>query len=331
VSTVLLVSILLVPASALGCAGLAYRMRRHHVGQFIREAGPTSHHAKAGTPTMGGAVLLLLWAVAVSALSLVGDMPGSSGFVLTSGTAFAAIGALDDLLSLRRRRSMGLSGRWKVVLSVAIAAGLYGAFRESIASTLSIPFSTGTIDLPSWAAFLLTVVVFLATTNALNLTDGLDGLAGACSVLILVGSLFFPSSVAYAPVVLPLAAVVVGFLWVNAHPARLILGDIGSYLLGGAIAAIALGQGTALALPLLAGVPVLEAASVLLQIPCWKLFHRRLFRMAPLHHHFEGAAATANVTPILPSAEWKETTIVTRFVVAQAAFVGVAVLALTFG
>ena len=306
-------------------------MRNHHLGQYIRDVGPASHHVKAGTPSLGGVAILPLWVAAVCGLAIARQTPPMTTFVLASGTAFAAIGAADDLVSIRRRRSMGLTAGWKVLLTVLVAALLYALFREHIASTLSVPFSNASVCLPAWATFLLTVVVFLAATNALNLTDGLDGLAGGCSVLILLGFTFVSSAESVHALALPLAATIVGFLWLNAHPARLILGDVGSYLLGGAIAALALGQGTAFTLPVLAAIPVLEAISVLLQVPFWRLSHRRLFRMAPLHHHFEGSAAASSVTPVIPSVEWKETTIVARFLIVQALFVGLAVLATRVG
>ncbi len=279
---------------------------------------------------MGGLVFLAIWAAAVGVLSLWVPLGGRGGFILVSGLAMASIGAADDLLKLGRKRSLGLSGWQKIGLTAAAAAGLFFAFPAAIASTLQVPFSGATATVPPWALFLLVVVVFLAATNAVNFTDGLDGLAAGVALLILLGFLLLAPGADLA-LVLPLVGALGGFLWLNAHPARLIMGDAGSFGLGGILAAVALSQGTAFLFPILAGVPVLEVVAVILQVTSLRLFGRRLFRMSPLHHHFEASPGAARRAHVLPAFEWPETKVIVRFWIAQGLFVGLAVLAVRVG
>jgi phospho-N-acetylmuramoyl-pentapeptide-transferase len=330
VTAVLLASVLLIPLSALCSHALSVWMRRRRVGQFVREVGPTQHYTKAGTPTMGGIVLLFLWAVASTVLAAFGVHSSTGIFILSSGAAFAAIGAADDCLSLWKRRSLGLSVLLKILLSIGAAVLLLTLFRGCVARDVVVPFTNATIHLPDWAAFLLAITVFLATTNAVNLADGLDGLATGCSVLILLGALLVVPSSATGLIV-PLLAILIGFLWVNAHPARLFLGDTGAYFLGGVIGAVALSDGTAFILPILAGVPALEVASVILQVGAYRAVRRRVFRMAPLHHHFEDAGNEPERRSLLRGPKWSEAQVVTRFLIAQCLFVALALLAVNVG
>jgi phospho-N-acetylmuramoyl-pentapeptide-transferase len=242
-----------------------------------------------------------------------------------------AIGALDDLLKLTRQRSLGLTGWQKIGLTAAGAVGLFVAFPGAIGATLHVPFSGITIEAPPWALFVLTVVVFLAATNAVNLTDGLDGLAAGVVLLILLGFLALSPSISDLRLLLPLVGSLAGFLWVNGYPASLIMGDVGSFGLGGIVAAVALAQGTTFLLPILAGVPVLEVVAVILQVASLRLFGRRIFRMSPLHHHFEASPGAAPRPHLLPACEWPETKVVVRFWIAQGFFVGLAVLASRIG
>jgi len=182
-----------------------------------------------------------------------------------------------------------------------------------------------TLSLPSIAFFFLAWAVFLATTNSINLTDGLDGLATGVSILILCGFLIIVPTREFAGVIFPLIAILAGFLWVNAYPARLFLGDVGSFALGGVVAGVALASGTALILPLLAGLLVLESGSVILQVSCYRLTGQRIFKMSPLHHHFEHAEGIDHPY-FLPAAEWPEPKITLRLWIVQALFVGLAVL-----
>ncbi len=326
----LVASLLVCPLTALVSWGFADWMRRRSLGQPIREEGPAHHRDRAGTPTMGGLVFLTIWAATVGVLTLWVPLGGRGGFILVSGLAMASIGAADDLVKLGRKRSVGLSGWQKIGLTAAVAAGLFFAFPAAIESALRVPFSGAIVALPHWALFALVVVVFLAATNAVNFTDGLDGLAAGIVLLILLGFLVLAPGADLA-LVLPLVGALGGFLWVNAHPARLFMGDVGSFGLGGILAAVALSQGTAFLFPILAGVPVLEVIAVILQVTSLRLFGQRLFRMSPLHHHFE-ASPGASVRPhLLPACEWPETKVAVRFWIAQGFFVGLAVVASRLG
>jgi len=325
---ILPVSIGLAPLTALGCAAFARWMRRRGVGQQIRELGPEGHKAKAGTPTLGGALVLIAWAAGVCALWPSVGWTRPIGFVLAAAALHGAIGLLDDLASLRHRRSTGLSGRAKILWGSLAGIALFLAFRDVLDIPQRIPFTSAQVALPPLAAGALVWASLLATTNSMNLADGLDGLAGGLTILISIGLLALSPSTATAAIVVPLMGALIGFLWVNAHPARIILGDVGSFGLGAIVAAVSLSTGTAFFLPIVAGVLVLEAGSDILQVLGYRIARVRLFKMAPLHHHFE-ASARPRVPHFLPGFEWPETKVTLRFWLLQAVFVGLALWAAT--
>jgi phospho-N-acetylmuramoyl-pentapeptide-transferase len=326
VTALVSVSIALVPITAFGCAAFARLMRQHKIGQHVRVLGPEGHSSKAGTPTLGGLVVLSAWAIAVLFLWPAVQWARPVGFVLTAGALHGGIGLLDDLWSLRRRRSLGLAARWKLLLGSVAAIALFFAFRDAIVVPQRIPFSTATVALPPIATFLLVWIGFLATTNSMNLADGLDGLAGGLAALILIGLLVLSPTQLTSVTLLPLLGTLLGFLWVNVHPASLFLGDVGSFGLGGIVTAVSLSTGTIFFLPLLAGVLVLEAGSVMLQVAWYRIAGVRLFKMSPLHHHFE-ASIDARHPHLLRGFAWPETRTTVRFWLAQAVFVGLAVWA----
>ncbi|MBU0595578.1 phospho-N-acetylmuramoyl-pentapeptide-transferase [Candidatus Bipolaricaulota bacterium] len=305
-------------------------MRRRAIGQLVRETGPRSHTQKAGTPTMGGLVLLGLWVVAVVCLQPWRRDARSIAFVLTAGTLYGGIGWLDDWLSIRKRHSTGLTVVQKLGLASLASLLLYFVFTDVVAAPLALPFTSLTVSLPPVAVFFVTWLVFLATTNSLNLADGLDGLAGGLALLIVCGLLVLAPTRGHLLLGFPLIAALLGFLWTNVHPAALFLGDVGSFAIGGIIAALALASGLSLVLPLLAGVLVLEAAAVLLQVSLFRLTGKRLFKMAPLHHHFEAAVAPQERKCLIRSYEWPETKVTARFLILQALFIAVAVWAGSF-
>lgn len=327
---VLLVCLALLPTSVLLFALYVRAMRDRSLGQSIRTVGPAGHSAKSGTPTMGGALLCLLWAGAVGLLSTWQDWAPGTGLVLAAGGLFALIGAADDLISLRRSRSLGLMPWQKVALSTAAVVCLFFLFRDALGAPMQIPFASRSLNLPPVALFALTWFVFLGGTNGVNLTDGLDGLASGVVLLILAGVLLLRPTPANVLLCAPLLALLASFLWLNAHPADLILGDVGSYFLGGVVAALAMLNGLALILPLLAGVLVLEVGSAALQVSCFRLTGRRLFRMTPLHHHFEVDLGVP-WTSILPGPRWPEGRLVARFWILQGAFVLLALLSAELG
>jgi phospho-N-acetylmuramoyl-pentapeptide-transferase len=326
VSWILFSSLLLIPITAAACHGFARWMSCRSVGQQIRDVGPQSHAAKAGTPTMGGAVVLLCWAGFVIFLGIKQGWPSYGGFVLASGLAFGGMGLADDVISLRRKHSTGLTGVQKILVGSLISIGLFLIFKAQILIPQQIPFSTSQIALPSIAGFFLTWILFVSSTNSANLTDGLDGLAGGISILVLGGFVAAFPSEGNLMLILPLIGALVGFLWLNAHPASLFMGDVGSFALGGIIGALALTNGAAFLLPILAGVFVLEAASVILQIGVLRVTGKRLFKMSPFHHHFETLPSRGR-THWLPAFEWTESKITTRFMIVQLGFVILAVWA----
>ncbi|MGI8772677.1 MAG: phospho-N-acetylmuramoyl-pentapeptide-transferase [Acidobacteriaceae bacterium] len=299
------------------------KLREFQIGQYIREEGPQAHQKKAGTPTMGGvliaiAILLptLLWA----------DLSNPFIWMVMLATlAFGAIGFADDYIKVAHRRNLGLTARAKLglqmLVSLAIALALVFLQGQGNYSTrLMVPFVkrfhpeliiSSLAHTPHlwWLAPLpfvvFTVLVIVFSSNAVNLTDGLDGLAIGCTI-IAAGALTVLTYVSghavfadylelqRAPLVgevtIFCGAMVgasIGFLWYNAHPAEVFMGDVGSLALGGAIGTVAVVIKQELLLPFIGGIFVLEAVSVILQVGSYKLRKKRIFKMAPLHHHFE--------------------------------------------
>jgi phospho-N-acetylmuramoyl-pentapeptide-transferase len=319
------------------------RLQEFQIGQFIREEGPQAHHKKAGTPTMGGVLIAI--SIVVPTI-LWADLSNKFIWVAVLSTAaFAGIGFADDYLKTVHRRNLGLTGRTKLLLqittSVLIAIALIGLQTQGLYSTkMIVPFvKTFRPDLvvDRWLAiphmwlfaFLpfigFVVLVIVGSSNAVNLTDGLDGLAIGCTI-IAAGALavltYISGHATFAnylelqrmPQVGELTifcgAMVggaIGFLWYNAHPAEVFMGDVGSLALGGAIGTVAVMIKQELLLPFIGGIFVIEAVSVILQVASYKLRHKRIFKMAPLHHHFELLG-------------WSESKIIVRFWIASLVF-----------
>ena len=304
-------------------------MSNRSLGQQIRNAGPLSHAVKAGTPTMGGIIVLLCWLCIVLFLGIVKGWPPYGSFVLSAGLGFGGLGFADDVISLQRKHSTGLTSGQKILLGSLLSIGLFLAFRDQIMIPQQIPFSGSQLVLPPIAGLFLTWLLFVASTNSANLTDGLDGLAGGVSILIVGGLLAAFPSAANAMLILPLIGSLAGFLWLNTYPASLFLGDVGSFALGGIIGSLALANGAAFLLPILAGIFVLESLSVILQVSILRLTGKRLFRMSPFHHHFE-ATPDRGRTHWLPSFEWPESKVTARFMIIQLGFVFLAIWAARF-
>ncbi len=282
-------------------------LSRKRIGQQIREEGPAAHSAKAGTPTMGG---LAIVGAAVGGY-LVGHVSGEVKFtaegllVLITVALFGAIGALDDWIKVRNHRSLGLNKRAKFAAQV-VASVLFAELAvhwAHTATTLSFtrPSSPGVqFGEAGWVAF--AVLVLVGTSNAVNLTDGLDGLAAGSSgfcfaVLGILGYWIFrhrgifqllPAyGIDLALTSVALGAASLGFLWWNAAPAKIVMGDTGSLALGSGLGALCLLLNLDLLLPILGGLFVIETLSVIGQVVSFRLFHKRILRMAPIHHHFE--------------------------------------------
>jgi phospho-N-acetylmuramoyl-pentapeptide-transferase len=320
------------------------KLREFQIGQYIRQEGPQAHQKKAGTPTMGGVLITIsilvptvLWA----------DLSNRFVWLAAFSTlAFASIGFADDYLKTVHRRNLGLTGRTKMMLqiltSVAVALVLVGMQAQKMYSTkLIVPFAKNFHPNLAFSSLLahphlwpiaflpfiaFVVLVLVGSSNAVNLTDGLDGLAIGCTV-IAAGALtvltYISGHAQFAEYLdlqkMPqvgeltvfcgaMVGASIGFLWYNAHPAEIFMGDVGSLALGGAIGTIAVIIKQELLLPFIGGVFVLEAVSVILQVGSYKLRHgKRIFKMAPLHHHFELLG-------------WSESKVIVRFWIAALVF-----------
>ncbi len=314
-------ALLQVPLVALATGWYARRVR---AGQYIRPEGPQAHAAKAGTPTMAGSVLLVGFVLVVGVAAALGvRLTARTAFVFAACGGGAFLGLMDDLLSQRGQRSQGIPARAMLPLQVGVACGLYGLTFLLPETPLLVPFSGVSLPaevLPAWAIFLLVVFPYPAVINAVNMSDGLDGLASGCVALVLLGALPFVSFSGdlIALVVLAVASCL-GFLWVNAHPAGAFLGNVGSMGLGGLLFGVYYAGGGLLLLPLMGGFLVAEVVSVMAQVASFKLTGRRLLRMAPLHHHLEQGP-----TPFahwIPGAQWAEPQIVIRLWIVCAACV----------
>jgi phospho-N-acetylmuramoyl-pentapeptide-transferase len=312
------------------------KLHEFQIGQFIREDGPQSHLKKSGTPTMGG-VLIVIAIVLPTALW----SDPSNWFVwitVFSTLAFGAIGFADDYIKVVKRRSLGLTARAKLFwqgLTGAIVAGALVTFQQYryFSTGLTVPFikswrpdlqwhwlgSVSHLSLLAFIPFVVWVMLWLSlSSNAVNLTDGLDGLAIGCTI-IAAGALtvltYVSAHVVFADYLelqrIPPAGELtvfcgsmvgasIGFLWYNAHPAEVFMGDVGSLALGGAIGTVAVIIRQELLLPFIGGIFILEAVSVILQVGSYKLRGKRIFKMAPLHHHFEQLG-------------WSESKIIVRF------------------
>src|SRR6478609_1577989 len=276
-------------------------LREREFGQHIREDGPQGHHQKAGTPTMGGVILFL--AVSVAFLILT-DYEWRSVGVFGAAIACALLGFADDYTKLVKRRSLGLRARTKLIVTIVISLGLWfiAQHEANLAPTLRLRFVDYQIDLGVFYPLLIYLVV-AGTTSAVNLTDGLDGLAAGCAAIVLLGYIgitFITGEDDMAMLAGCLVGGCIGFLWFNAFPATIFMGDTGSLGLGGAIAGLAGMTKTEELLIVLGGIFVVEALSVLIQVFSLQTFRKRVFLMAPVHHHFE----------ILG---WSETKIILRF------------------
>jgi phospho-N-acetylmuramoyl-pentapeptide-transferase len=277
-------------------------LRAREFGQNIREEGPEGHHAKAGTPTMGG--IIIFTAIAVPFLLLTDWDDWRALGVFGTALACALLGFADDYTKLVKRRSLGLRGRTKLVVTLMIAVGLWlvATRGADLPDTLKLQIWDYTLNL----GYLYPVFIYLVvagTTSAVNLTDGLDGLAAGCAAIVLLAYIaitFTNGQPGLSLVAGCLVGACVGFLWFNSFPASIFMGDTGSLGLGGAIAGMAVMTKTEVLLIILGGIFVIEALSVLIQVFSFQAFRKRVFLMAPIHHHFELQA-------------WSETKIILRF------------------
>ncbi|MEW6278590.1 MAG: phospho-N-acetylmuramoyl-pentapeptide-transferase [Candidatus Eremiobacterota bacterium] len=271
-------------------------MRRLGFGQSIREEGPKSHFSKAGTPTMGGAVLM---GAALVGSFWAGQLTGPLVVLWILALGSSAMGATDDLTKVFKKRNLGLKARHKLIIQFALGLGmgLYLVLAQG-ARSIEVPW-VGTLVGAGWV-LLLSLCVVVSTTNAVNLTDGLDGLAAGTVALAALAYAVIGSATGQSELAVAAASVVgacLGFLWFNCYPARVFMGDTGSMGLGGVLAGLALLTRTEFWLVLIGGVFVAEALSVVFQVVYFKATRgKRIFRMSPLHHHFEAVDPEMRVT-----------------------------------
>ena len=276
-------------------------LRQREFGQHVRDDGPQGHLGKAGTPTMGGVIMFIAIAAPFAILSNWTDWHAIG--VFGAAIACALLGFVDDYMKIVKRRSLGLRARTKLVLLAAISIGLWLVARKAqVQPDLRLRFVDYNVDLGVFYPFVIYLVV-AGTTSGVNLTDGLDGLAAGCAAIVLmayVGITFLSGETQLALLAACVVGACVGFLWFNAFPATIFMGDTGSLGLGGAAAGLAVMTQTETLLILIGGIFVIEALSVLIQIVAFQMFRKRVFLMAPIHHHFELKA-------------WSETKIILRF------------------
>ncbi|MEQ8716039.1 MAG: phospho-N-acetylmuramoyl-pentapeptide-transferase [Acidimicrobiales bacterium] len=303
--------------SLVGTRFLIDWLRRHRIGQPIRADGPDGHHVKAGTPTMGGVAIVGGATLAYVISDYYNGIYTRTGLLVMAAIVCAAgVGLLDDWIKVSRERNLGLTKSSKIVGLVSVAVGwsiLMVTFTDvhtelSFTRHDSIDIDLGPVGWVIWSSLLI-----LATANAVNLTDGLDGLAGGSSLfgyaafVVISFWAFRNQSIYDIPHALDLAVVAAamlgacaGFLWWNAAPARIFMGDTGSLALGTGLACMALATNTQLLLPIIGALFVAETLSVIIQVASFRIFGRRVFRMAPIHHHFELLG-------------WHETWVIIRF------------------
>jgi phospho-N-acetylmuramoyl-pentapeptide-transferase len=263
--------------------------RKYNVGQRIRQEGPDLHQHKMGTPTMGG--LVIFFSIALALLFYRPD-DNAVYVVFLLLCAFGFVGFLDDFIKFYRGRSLGLKARTKLIIQFIICAiFLLWFFRNgSISQTIIVPFVKNYLNISKMAYIPFIMLVFISTTNAVNLTDGLDGLATGLMIIALLAFTVIAfkqgkGNLGIFSLIILLSCA--GFLIYNFHPAKIFLGDVGSLGLGGALAGISVITGTELFLILVGGIFVIETLSVIIQVMSIKFRQRPIFKMSPLHHHFE--------------------------------------------
>ncbi|ABG86279.1 phospho-N-acetylmuramoyl-pentapeptide-transferase [Clostridium perfringens] len=276
-------------------------------GQNIRQEGPKSHLKKAGTPTIGG--LIFIFATIITMFVMVGNPTDEAMIALYSFVGFGFVGFLDDLLKIIKKKNEGLTSGQKMILLLIISGFLTWYAYKYIGTSINIPFLNGQINL---GLFYIPAAMFYfaGVTNAVNLTDGLDGLATSVTVLVttFLGIISYNlGHISLAIFCVALAGALLAFLRFNAFPARVFMGDTGSLALGGAVAMVALILKMPLILVLIGIIYVIETLSVILQVASFKLTGKRIFKMAPIHHHFEQLG-------------WSETKIVSVFSIITVVF-----------
>ncbi len=285
--------------------------------QSIRGDGPKTHFKKSGTPTMGGVIIII--AVFFSVL-ITAQWEREMLFILASILGFGFIGLIDDFIKVVLRRSLGLRATYKLIAQVLLAVVLswYAYTSPNVGSAVLIPFTSQFWDMGIWYVPFTAAIIFVGTVNSVNFTDGLDGLAAGVTMIVMAFLSLVALKAGQKEIAIISAAVTgstLGFLRYNSHPAQIFMGDTGSMALGGAVAAVAVLLRLPLLLPIIGGIYVLETLSIIIQVISYQLTGRRVFLMAPLHHHYEVKG-------------WEETKVVVIFWIVTIVLVLVGVLAI---
>lgn len=262
-------------------------LRNSHIGQNIRQEGPKSHYQKAGTPTMGGVMFLISTLI----MTLIFVPFSMKTFILLLATfGFGLIGFIDDFRKLVLKRSLGLTAKQKIILQVGLSfiiAMLCFIYQKETITKLWIPFTDTKINI-SILGIPLMMFIMIGTSNAVNLTDGLDGLSSSVSIPVFISLIILATSIEDKLFAAIMLGGLLGFLFYNSNPASVFMGDTGSMAIGGAVVALCINLGMVLFLVILGGIYVAEAGSVILQVTSYKLRNKkRIFLMTPIHHHFE--------------------------------------------
>lgn len=291
--------------------------RRKEIGQVVRDDGPKEHLIKSGTPTMGGIAILMAVLTAFFTVSSLNRITGAALFLILS---CGLIGFVDDYLKVIKTRSLGLTAKAKMslLLAITIVFGIYAVNVLNISTQVNLPLTGITVSLGylssklslfnaqitiPWLFMILLFLIISGTTNTVNLTDGLDGLAAGTTTIVILAYaaiIFRQGNLSLAILCASICGACIGFLWYNAYPADIFMGDTGSFSLGAAVAAMAILTKTELLLPIIGGMYLIEGLSVIIQVFFFKFFKKRVFKMAPIHHHFEMKG-------------WSETKIMIRF------------------
>ncbi len=301
-------------------------LKSRGIGQSIRVDGPEGHLLKEGTPTMGGVLIIV---TSIFAFWLMSPLGALSLIVIVGAASTGLLGLIDDTSKVLKERSLGLQGRYKMIilLIISFALGLMAVNMADLSTNISVPLTnlslklgvfTSTFEIAGraiafpWIYLIFLFLLVAGTSNAVNLTDGLDGLAAGTVTIIAItyaGIAFRQNHLDIAVFAAAIAGACIGFLWYNSYPADIFMGDTGALGLGGAIAALAIVTKTELLLIIIGGIYVLEAMSVIIQVLVFKFTGKRVFKMAPIHHHFEMQG-------------WSETKVMIRFWIITGVFAG---------
>ena len=290
-------------------------LKRIHFGQFVRDDGPESHLKKAGTPTMGGVVFIL--AFVLTTVFYIRDYPAIVP-VIISTFGFGLVGFIDDFIKIGLKRSLGLTPLQKMLglFLVSVILLFYLMYASDVGTSVKIPFMQNEVDI-KWLYFVVYFLMVLGTVNGANFTDGLDGLASSVTAVIAVfftvGSILYKTGM--EPATSALFGAIMGFLFYNTHPAKMFMGDTGSLALGGFVASCGLMMKQPFIIIIVAFIYFIEVLSVIIQVASYKMTGKRVFRMAPIHHHFELGG-------------WEETRVVAMFTMVTVILCIIAVLAL---